>query len=109
MGPSNTEAVIVFSTVDSEAEAKKIARALVEARLAACINILPKITSIYEWKKEICEEGECLLIIKTQTSRLAELKETFAELHPYEVPELVVCPIIDGLPDYLNWLFENTK
>lgn len=103
-----SEAIIAFSTIDSEKEAKRIAKALVESRLAACVNIVPKVTSIYEWKEEVCEETELLLIIKTQTNRLEELKATLAELHPYDVPELVVCPIIDGLPDYLTWIMKNT-
>lgn len=109
MNPFEAEAVVAFSTVDSEKEAKRIAKALVESRLAACVNIVPKITSIYEWKEEICEETELLLIIKTQTNRLEELKATLEELHPYDVPELIICPITDGLPDYLNWVIENTK
>ncbi|MBI4125467.1 MAG: divalent-cation tolerance protein CutA [Deltaproteobacteria bacterium] len=107
MNPS--EPVVAFSTIDSEQEAKKIAKALVKGRLAACVNIIPKVTSIYEWKEEICEEGEFLLVIKTRTERLEELKATLGELHPYDVPELIVCPVIDGLPDYLNWVMENTK
>ncbi len=104
-----TDAIIALSTIDSEKEAKKIAKALVETHIAACVNIIPKITSIYEWKEETCEEEELLLIIKTQQSRLKELKATLEELHPYEVPELIVLPITDGLPDYLSWLLANTK
>lgn len=104
-----TDAVVALSTIDSEKEAKKIARALVEARLAACVNIVPKVTSIYEWKEEICEEEELLLVIKTQQKRLEELKAMLEELHPYEVPELIVLPVSDGLTDYLTWLFTNTK
>lgn len=106
MSPS--EPVVAFSTIDDEKEALKIAKALVESHLAACVNIVPKVTSVYEWKKEICEEAEVLLIIKTQTNRLEELKATLCELHPYEVPELIVLPITDGLPDYLSWLLTNT-
>lgn len=103
------EAVIAFSTVDSEKEGQKIAKALVKSKLAACVNIVPEMTSIYEWKGEICEEKEFLMVIKTSTARLDELKATLEELHPYEVPELVVCPIVDGLPDYLSWVFQHTK
>lgn len=104
-----TDAIVALSTIDSEKEAKKIAKALVETHIAACVNIIPKITSIYEWKEEICEEEELLLVIKTQQNRLEELKVTLEELHPYEVPELIVLPITDGLPDYLSWLLANTK
>ncbi|MBI5299254.1 MAG: divalent-cation tolerance protein CutA [Deltaproteobacteria bacterium] len=104
-----TDAIVALSTIDSEKEAKKIAKALVETHIAACVNIIPKITSIYEWKEEICEEEELLLVIKTQQNRLEELKVTLEELHPYEVPELIVLPITDGFPDYLSWLLANTK
>ncbi len=106
---SQSEAAIAFSTIDSEEEAKKIARALVEAKLAACVNIIPKLTSIYKWKGKLCEEEEFLLIIKTSQTRLEELKATFKKLHPYEVPELIACPIIDGLPDYLDWVIKSTQ
>ena len=104
-----SEAVIAFSTIDSEKEAQKIAKALVESKLAACVNLIPGVTSIYEWQNEICEEREILMVIKTSAARVEELKATMEELHPYEVPELVVCPIIDGLHDYLGWVFKNTK
>ncbi|OGQ05696.1 MAG: hypothetical protein A3F82_05020 [Deltaproteobacteria bacterium RIFCSPLOWO2_12_FULL_44_12] len=103
------EPIIAFSTVDSEKEALKIAKALVEAHLAACVNVVSKVISVYEWKEELCEETEVLLVIKTQSNRLEELKATLEELHPYEVPELIVVPIVDGLPDYLSWLAANTK
>lgn len=106
---SEAEAVVAFSTIDSEKEAKRIANALVEAKLAACVNIIPKVTSIYEWKKEICEETELLLVIKTSQARVEELKAALEELHPYDVPELIICPIIDGLPDYLSWVMKNTR
>ncbi len=104
-----TDFIVCFSTIDSEKEAAKIAKALVEAKLAACVNIVPKVTSVYEWKGSICEETELLLVIKTQQSRLKELKATLEELHPYEVPELIALPITDGLPDYLGWVLANTK
>ena len=101
--------IVAFSTIDSEKEGLKIAKALVESHLAACVNIVPKMTSVYEWKEELCQEEEVLLVIKTQQNRLEELKATLTELHPYEVPELIVMPVTDGLPDYLTWLMTNTK
>lgn len=107
MNPS--DAVIAISTVDTEKEAKRIAGALVESHIAACVNIIPKVVSIYEWQNEICEETELLLVIKTKGDRIEDLKATLDELHPYEVPELLFLPVQDGLPDYLHWLFENTK
>ncbi|MDO8528178.1 MAG: divalent-cation tolerance protein CutA [Deltaproteobacteria bacterium] len=104
-----TDAIVALSTIDSEEEGLKIARALIETHLAACVNIVPKVTSVYEWKGEVCEEEELLLVIKTQKGRLNEIKETLEALHPYDVPELIVLPITDGLPDYLGWIFKNTK
>lgn len=106
---NQSEPVIAFSTIDDEKEAAKIAKALVEAHLAACVNIVPQMRSIYEWKEEICDEAEVLLIIKTQQNRIEELKAILEELHPYEVPELIVLPVVDGLPVYLSWLITNTK
>lgn len=104
-----TDIVLAFSTIDTEEEAAKIARALVEANVAACVNIVPKITSVYAWKGELCEEEELMLVIKTQQKRIGELKALLKELHPYEVPELIVFPVTDGLPDYLSWVLANTK
>lgn len=106
---NRSEAVIAFSTIDSEEEAKKIARVLVETKLAACVNIVPKLTSIYKWKEKLCEEEEFLLLIKTSQARLEELKAVLKKLHPYEVPELIVLPLIDGLPRYLDWVIKNTQ
>ena len=102
MNPS--EPVVAFSTIDSEKEAIKIAKALVEAHLAACVNVVPKVTSVYEWKEEICEEGEAFLIIQTHMDVIDELKVTIKEMHPYEVPMLLICPVSDGLDDYLSWM-----
>ena len=108
MNPSEPNVIIAFSTIDTEKEAKKIARILVESHLVACVNIIPKAISIYEWKKKICEEEEFLLVLKTTVDRLEELKVTLAEIHPYEVPELTAVPVADGLPDYLLWVAQVT-
>lgn len=102
------KAVVVFSTIDSEKKAKALAKALVQKKLVACVNIVGHVTSIYEWKGETCEEEEWLLVMKTASHCLKELKSALKELHSYDIPELVVCPVIDGLPDYLRWLFGNT-
>lgn len=112
MSPSeksgNNKVVVAFSTIDSEKEAKRIARALVEAKLVACVNILPKATSIYFWEEKVCEESEVVLMMKTKESCVADLKEAIEELHPYDVPELIVLPISDGLPSYLKWVVKST-
>lgn len=103
------KAVVVFSTIDSEKKARMLAKTLVQKKLVACVNIVPNVTSIYEWKGGLCEEEEWLLVMKTASHCLKELKVALKELHSYDVPELVVCPVIDGLPDYLTWIFGNTK
>lgn len=104
-----SQVVVAFSTVDSEKEAKRIAHALVEAKLVACVNILPKATSIYFWEGKVCEEGEVVLILKTKQDCVEDLKEAFEELHPYDVPELVILPVEEGLPAYLKWVIQSTE
>ena len=98
---------IALTTAGSEEQAMQIARGLVERRVAACVNVVRSICSVYRWKGEITEEGESLLVIKTEASRIEEVRAAVRELHSYEVPELVVLPIVDGDPDYLAWLSES--
>ena len=93
---------VVFVTA-SESEGPKIATILVERKLAACVNLI-SVQSIYEWKGKIENDKESLLIIKTKENKIELLKKTIKEIHPYEVPECIVLPIEDGLPDYLNWI-----
>jgi periplasmic divalent cation tolerance protein len=99
--------VVAFSTVAQPEDARRIGRALVEGRVAACVNVVPGLTSIYRWKGAIEENAEQLLVIKTRRDRLADLKTALASLHPYEVPELIVVPIETGLPSYLAWIDES--
>lgn len=98
------EFFVGLSTTDSENEATEIARALVHEKLAACVNILPNLRSIYRWQDKICDEKEFLLIIKTSAKNLDKIKERIKTIHHYEVPELIFLPIKDGLPDYLSWI-----
>jgi len=104
-----TDKRIVLTTAGSAEEARKIAHALVERRLAACVNILPQIESIYRWKGEIDSAQEWLLLIKTTAERFLAVHDAILELHSYEVPECIVLQIEDGSSPYLQWLEESTR
>jgi periplasmic divalent cation tolerance protein len=99
-----TDKIVVFSTCSSEEEAANIARALVEARLAACVNIIPQIRSIYHWQGAIEDDTEWLLVIKTRRDLFEQLAAKLRTVHSYEVPEAIALSIVDGLPDYLAWI-----
>jgi len=107
MGAPVSERVVAFSTVGSGEDAERIARTLVERRLAACVNVVPGLVSIYRWKGAVERDEERLLIIKTRAERLEGLRAALLELHPYELPELVALPIEGGHPPYLAWLDES--
>ena len=102
------ESVIVLVTCGSGDEAAEIAHALVEERLAACVNILSPVRSIYRWEGKIWDEKEWLLIMKTQKRKFEELEKKVKSLHSYSVPEIIVLPIVEGSASYLKWLEENT-
>ena len=104
-----SDPIIVLVTCGSEEEALKIANALVESRLAACVNLVAPIRSIYRWEERMWDEKEWLLIIKTQKNRFEELEKKIKSLHSYSVPEIVSVPIVEGSSSYLNWISENTK
>ncbi|XP_038834720.1 protein CutA homolog isoform X1 [Salvelinus fontinalis] len=93
-----------FVTCPNEQVAKDLARGIVEKKLAACVNIVPKITSVYEWQGKIQEDSEVLLMIKTRSSKVASLAEYVRSNHPYEVAEVISLPIEQGNPPYLKWL-----
>jgi len=95
---------VVLVTVSSEAEAQTIARMLVEERLAACVNIMPGLTSIYRWEGQVCEDRELLLLIKTRAEKVAALRDRIVHAHSYALPEVIALPIIDGSAPYLAWL-----
>lgn len=99
-----TSQLLCLSTCPDADTAAKIARTLVEERLAACVNRVPGIQSTWRWQGEIHEDPEVLLVIKTTRERFDALRTRLVELHPYEVPELVALDIADGLPAYLDWL-----
>jgi periplasmic divalent cation tolerance protein len=102
-----TDKRIVLTTAASEEEAYKIARHLVERRLAACVNIVPQITSIYRWQGKVEEAREWLLIVKTTAAAFAAVRDAIAEVHSYDVPECIGLPIEDGSPSYLKWIGES--
>ena len=104
-----TERVVAFSTVAKAADAERIARVLVERRLAACVNVVPGVVSLYRWKGEVRRDEELLLVIKTREERLPAMREALVALHPYEVPELVALAIESGHPPYLDWLDESVS
>lgn len=95
---------VVLSTVDSPAKAAEMAEALVNERLVACVNILPEATSVYKWQGRLERSSESLMILKTHSDRLPALMERLRELHPYDVPEIVVCAVEQGSPEYLKWV-----
>lgn len=102
------ESRFVYITCANEAEAVKIGKALVQERLAACANILPGMISCYWWKGEVQEDRETVLVVKSRAALADALTEKVKALHSYEVPCVVFLPIVDGNPDYLKWLGEET-
>jgi periplasmic divalent cation tolerance protein len=99
-----TDKIVIFSTCETEADAHRIANHLVEQRLAACVNIVSGVASVYRWKDKIETAREFTLIIKSRRDLVPKIEEAFSKIHPYEVPELIALPIVDGSPVYLNWL-----
>jgi periplasmic divalent cation tolerance protein len=99
--------VIVLTTIPADADAPAFGRALVEERLAACVNLLPPMTSIYRWKGAVEEDRERLLVFKTTPDRVDALRARLHELHPYEVPEFLVLPVTGGSERYLQWVRES--
>jgi periplasmic divalent cation tolerance protein len=100
--------VIVLITTSSYDEAHKIADALVVQRKAACVNIVPKVNSLFRWKGKIEEAEESLMVVKTRAKLFPEVMDLVKSIHSYEVPEVIALPILQGNPDYLAWLNEET-
>lgn len=99
-----TDKIVVLSTCGSTEEAARVARALVEKRLAACVNIVPGVRSVYRWKDAIEDEEEALLVIKTSRALLDDLRAEIEKLHSYEVPEVIALVVVDGSERYLAWM-----
>ncbi|MCI0658503.1 MAG: divalent-cation tolerance protein CutA [Acidobacteria bacterium] len=103
------DVMLVLSTASSEKEAMTIAQALVDQELAACVNIVPAIRSLYRWKGKIWNEVENLMFIKTTSSQLEEIKKVLKDLHSYELPEVLAVKIDDGEKNVLNWIGSSVK
>jgi periplasmic divalent cation tolerance protein len=101
---SDAAALVLLSTFDTADTAARVARALVEERLAACVNLIPTVRSIYRWQGAICDEAETLAVIKTTAERYPAVAARLVELHPYQVPEILALPIAAGHAPYLAWL-----
>jgi len=106
---SDTPHVLVLTTLPADADAAAFARTLVTERLAACVNLLAPMESVYRWEGDVQREAERQLIMKTARARVDALWQRVRELHPYDVPEFVVLPIVDGSDAYLRWLGESTS
>ena len=102
-----TDKIVVFSACATEDEAEKIARTLVESRLAACVNSMPGARSIYRWQGAIESAGEWLLIIKSSRRVFAQLCGALERAHSYHIPEVLAVPVVEGAPNYLNWMEEE--
>ncbi len=98
---------VILCTVPDQESGFKISSALVKEKLAACCNIIPGLRSIYVWKGEVCDDAECLLVIKSRQDIYEQLEKRIQELHPYEVPEILSLSLNQGLIDYLKWVDEN--
>jgi periplasmic divalent cation tolerance protein len=102
-------AIIILTTAGSRDEARQIAKSLVESRLAACVNIIPKIESIYRWENNVQEAEEWLLLVKTTSANFEVVKDAIHKLHSYDLPECISIEIADAEDGYLNWLTENAR
>ncbi len=101
--------IVVLITTGSTEEAQKLGKELVQAKLAACVNVIPEIISIFNWHDEVCEEGEVLMIVKTSGEKFSALEKKIKQEHSYEVPEIIALPIVAGSKEYLNWIQKETR
>jgi periplasmic divalent cation tolerance protein len=104
-----TDKIVIMATAGSRKACRKIAKHLIENRLAACVNITEPIESVYRWKGKVAAGKEFQLFIKSTRELFPEIKAAIAKLHPYETPEIICLPIIDGAQNYLDWIGESVK
>ena len=102
------DAIVVLITAASREEADRIARRLVEDRLAACVNVVPQVRSLFVWEGKLSQEDEVLLVVKSRRSRFEQLAAAVKQLHSYSVPEIIALPVVMGSADYLRWVSEST-
>lgn len=104
-----TDKIVVFVSCGNRTEAERLAKSLVEKRLAACVNLLPEISSWYWWENKVTQDQEILLLIKSSREKFAELEKEVLRLHSYAVPEVVALQIVEGSGDYLNWIESSLR
>ncbi|MCM2258340.1 MAG: divalent-cation tolerance protein CutA [Vicinamibacteria bacterium] len=109
MSAGSTDAIVVLCTVGSTPDADRIAAALVERRLAACVHVMPAGVSTYRWQGVVEQAQEHQLVIKTAADRFEDLRAALVELHPYDVPELIALPVTQAHAPYLAWLLEHSR
>lgn len=102
--PASADVLVVLTTAPDRKEAERIGDTLVQEGLAACVNIVPGVTSLFIWEGKVCREGEALLVIKSRADHLEPLVQRVKDLHPYDVPEVVALPVTGGSPEYLDWV-----
>ena len=107
MSSSDPEVRVAFITAPDLETATRVARALVEERLVACVNLVPGVRSIYRWEGAVEEDAEVLLVVKTRADRTGDLVDRVVELHPYDLPEVVMLPAVGGNSGYLDWVREE--
>lgn len=105
----NHVVAVVYSTIDDIIDARKIAQRLVEEQLVACVNIIPGVESIYKWKGQVENANECVLIVKTVDENVKKVIVRIKELHTYELPDIIVLPIIGGFKEYLDYIHRETE
>ena len=106
---SDTEPIVVLLTAPNDEEAKRLAEMLISSHLAACVQIMPGMESVYRWQGNIERQSEVLLIVKTMRSKFAELEREVRALHSYETPEIIALPVTAGSAPYLEWLVTNLE
>ena len=101
--------ILIISTVNSDLEAKKIGQTLIKEKLAACVNIIPSVISIFRWEGKISIESELILIAKSQKKLFPKIRDRILSLHPYDLPEIISIPITDGSKEYLKWIEDQLQ